>query len=73
MEKRHVLGGLAILAVIIAIFLFIAPTSIDPDQDRVPDDVTGPGEEGMTATGSTATSSADPEVSPEPDEVTVTQ
>lgn len=72
MSKRYILGAVAIIIAVIAIFLFLAPTTIDPDSDRMPDDVTGPGQEGMSATGTPSTPPVAPEASPAPGEVTVT-
>jgi len=72
MQKRYILGGAVILAAIVAVILFLAPTAVDPDAHRLPDDTTGPGQEGMTATGTPSTAAADPQASPAPGEVTVT-
>lgn len=72
MSKRFVLGAVAIIFTIIAVFLFLAPTAIDPDSDRMPDDISGPGQEGMSATGTPSTAAAAPDASPAPGEVKVT-
>lgn len=71
MNKRNLLGVVLIIVAVIAVFLFLAPATIDPDSDRMPDDVTGPGEEGMSATGTPSTPAVTPEASPSPGEVTV--
>jgi hypothetical protein len=73
MPKRYILGAVVIVVAVIALFLFLAPTTVDPGADKMPDDVTGPGEEGMMATGTPSTASADPEASPPPGETEVKQ
>jgi hypothetical protein len=73
MPKRYILGAVVIIAAIIAIFLFLAPATVDPGADKMPDDITGPGEEGMIATGSPSTASASPDAAPPPGEVQVKQ
>ena len=73
MRKRYVLGGAVILAAIVAAILFLTPTAIDPNAHKLPDDATGPGHEGMTATGTPSTAAAAPQATPAPGEVTVTQ
>jgi hypothetical protein len=70
MSKRNI-GIIVIALLVVVLVLLYGPMAVNPNADRMPDDVTGPGEEGMIATGAVETPEAPPEASPSPGEATV--
>ena len=70
MSKRAK-GIIIVVLIVLVLVLLYAPTMVSEDADMVPDDVTGPKEEGMTATGTPHTAEASPDARPAPGEVKV--
>lgn len=51
MNHRLAIGILLLILAVLALYFFLAPTTVGPEDQRLPDDVTGPGNEGAIATG----------------------
>lgn len=71
MNKRTIGAIVITVLIVIVLLLLFAPTMVSEDADIMPDDTTGPKEEGMAATGTPETPVASPEARPAPGEVKV--